>query len=157
MKAVVLLSGGLDSSTLLYEAIAGGHEVLALSLHYGQRHARELEAAAKVATLAGVEHKQVNLLPLLDVFAGADSSQVGNYVPVPTGHYADESMKRTIVPNRNMILLSIAAAFAISNNAKLVGYAAHAGDHPIYPDCRPEFAESFNKTVELATGGLVSL
>lgn len=71
------------------------------------------------------------------IFPG--SSQTSEDVPVPEGHYAEESMKATVVPNRNMVLLSLATAWAVSLKAQYVAYAAHAGDHAIYPDCRPEF------------------
>ncbi len=146
-KAVVLLSGGLDSSALLYATAKAGHEVFALSVHYGQRHERELHAAAAIAERAGVSHRVVDLSLLKPILAG--SSQTSDDVDVPEGHYADETMKLTVVPNRNMILISIAVAYAVSLKAPYVAYAAHAGDHAIYPDCRPEFITRIARAIEV--------
>jgi 7-cyano-7-deazaguanine synthase len=151
-KAVVLLSGGLDSSTLLWYAIAQEVEVVALSVLYGQRHEAELRAAAKVAARAHVMHVACPAgYALAPIFAAARSSQVGTHAPVPEGHYAADNMAVTVVPNRNMILLSIAGAFSVAQGAGRIAYAAHAGDHPQYPDCRPEFIEAFRKALFLAT------
>lgn len=143
MKAVVLLSGGMDSSVLLGHLLEEGVECHALSIDYGQRHARELHAAYMVAQHYGVPFVHLDMsLVGQSLFAGAGSSQVGNRVPVPHGHYTAENMKLTIVPNRNMMLLALAGARAASLGALQVAYAAHAGDHAVYPDCRPEFAEA---------------
>lgn len=134
---VCLLSGGMDSTVLLY-LLRERYEVLALSVSYGQRHKRELLAAQAVVQAAGVQHRVVDLSALSVVLAG--SSQTSADIAVPHGHYADSNMSVTVVPNRNMILLAVAAAQAISSQTASVAYAAHAGDHEIYPDCRPEFA-----------------
>jgi len=137
-RVVVLLSGGMDSTVLLAHERALGRETIALNICYGQRHVREIDAAAKVAEFYNAEYHFVNLPP--EIWEGSSSSQIlKNEVPVPHGHYADESMKTTVVPNRNMMLLSVAAAVAISKKCQFVGYAAHAGDHAIYPDCRSSF------------------
>lgn len=136
-KSIVVYSGGLDSTVLLAKLVAEGREVKALSVDYGQRHRRELEAAAKVCALLGVEHRVADLSGLKPLLAG--SSQTDESVAVPHGHYAEENMKLTVVPNRNMLLLAAAAAWAISLKYDSVAYAAHAGDHAIYPDCREEF------------------
>jgi 7-cyano-7-deazaguanine synthase len=155
---VVLLSGGLDSSTLLYYVRYLNHDPVALSVAYGQRHERELAHAELIAHEAGVPLCAVNLdAALRPVFAHVQSSQVGQRVPVPHGHYTDVTMQSTIVPNRNMLLLAIAAAFAQSIGARHVAYAAHAGDHPVYPDCRPEFIRSCGDTISYATDGAVTL
>jgi len=152
-KIVVLLSGGLDSSTLLYVLKDEGLDPLALAVRYGQKHVRELGAARKIADHAGVELVTADLVHALSpIFNGARSSQVGQKVDVPTGHYADESMKLTIVPNRNMLLLAVAGALAVSRGIKAVAYAAHAGDHPIYPDCRPEFIDAASQALQLGSG-----
>jgi 7-cyano-7-deazaguanine synthase len=157
-KAVVLLSGGLDSSTLLHQLLFEEFSVTGLTIDYGQRHRRELLAAIQIAEKAGVDHKLIHMdSALRPIFAEARSSQVGSFVPVPEGHYADETMKATIVPNRNMLLLAVAGALAESIGAGFVAYAAHAGDHPIYPDCRPEFYESCELTLVYATDGRVRL
>ena len=134
-KAVVLLSGGLDSTVLLHTLLYEEYEPTAISVRYGQKHARELVCAVEVAKRAGVQHVMVDAAAALaPVFEFAKSSQVGMQdIPVPHGHYADESMRLTVVPNRNMVLLAIAGALAASIDAKTIAYAAHAGDHPIYP------------------------
>jgi 7-cyano-7-deazaguanine synthase len=157
-KAVVLLSGGLDSTTLLYMLRDRGLHVHALSVLYGQRHRRELEFAKALTDQLNVMHTICDLdAPLRPVFAGARSALVGQQVEVPHGHYADETMKVTVVPNRNMFLLSTATALAVSAKAQWVAYAAHAGDHPIYPDCRPDFIEAVSLAIVRGTGGTVRL
>jgi 7-cyano-7-deazaguanine synthase len=143
----------MDSTTLLYQLLNDNLTVTALSIDYGQRHIRELASAEEIAKTVNVPIINVNLGPALrPIFALAKSSQVGQLVDVPEGHYADETMKLTVVPNRNMMLLSVAGALAVSTDASLIAYAAHAGDHPVYADCRPEFIESFAQTLFLATG-----
>lgn len=139
-KIVQCFSGGLDSTVLLYHLRKEGYEVHCLSVDYGQKHERELLMAGRItAGVWGLEHVTVSLSPsILPLLKG--SSQTDSSVPVPEGHYAEESMKATVVPNRNMILLSLATAWAVSIKAREVAYAAHAGDHAIYPDCRPIFA-----------------
>jgi 7-cyano-7-deazaguanine synthase len=152
MKTVVLLSGGLDSSTLLYWVRDHGDTPLALSIVYGQRHVRELYAAQSVAAAAGAPHATCFAGGALSpIFASARSSQVGQGVGVPEGHYAEDNMAITVVPNRNMLLLAIAGAFAVSEGAGEIAYAAHAGDHAQYPDCRPEFIQSCAGTLALGT------
>lgn len=158
MKAVSLLSGGLDSTTLLYQLIADGYEPHALSFDYGQRHRKELNVAAAIAKDVNVPHHVIKLdawtpitkdrakvSPLSTLIGG--SSLTDEQVAVPDGHYAEESMKQTVVPNRNAIMLSIAYGIAIADGASLVAFAAHAGDHTIYPDCRPEFVEALGQAL----------
>jgi 7-cyano-7-deazaguanine synthase len=143
---------------LIYQLKYEGHEVSALGVDYGQRHLRELESAKAVAAAAGVPYTLVDMaVAMIPVFKGAQSSQVGAELDVPHGHYAAENMKTTIVPNRNMLLISLAGALAESIGATLVCFAAHAGDHAIYPDCRPEFNGSAAKTLYLATDGRVTV
>lgn len=146
MKTIVLCSGGLDSATLLYDLRRAGQELRGLSVDYGQRHSRELAAAAEICRQTGVEHRQVDLTALNPLLAG---SALTDAVPVPNGHYTDESMKITVVPNRNMLLLSVAIAWAVSLRFDAVAYAAHGGDHAIYPDCRPEFVEAMDRAAGL--------
>lgn len=161
MKAILTLSGGMDSTVLLYHLLSQGHEVRTLSVNYGQRHSRELTAAFDVANAACMkfaslykEHKLVDLHALKQLMGG--SSQTDD-VPVPEGHYAEESMKLTVVPNRNMILLSLAGAWAVSTKSDFVAYAAHSGDHAVYPDCRPEFAEAMSKALSMCDWHIVTL
>jgi 7-cyano-7-deazaguanine synthase len=143
-STVVLLSGGLDSTTLLYYVKSIEDGPVAISFRYGQLHSKEVEAAAKTCAFLQVPHKIINL----DIGALLKGSALTDpLVPVPQGHYEDSTMRQTVVPNRNMILLSIAAAWAISIGARKVAYAAHAGDHAIYPDCRPEFLDKVTEAV----------
>lgn len=160
MKAIVLFSGGLDSTVLLAEMVSiyGTHNVLALSVNYGQRHSIELRSAERIVKHYEVEHIVLDLSESLKpIFYGAASSQVGSKVDVPLGHYAAETMKTTIVPNRNMILLSLAAALAEVRGATTVAYAAHAGDHAIYPDCRPVFISAMIAALRFGTTNEVRL
>lgn len=145
---VVIHSGGLDSTVLLYALRAAGEDVRALSIDYGQRHARELAAAQAICAGAGVPHRVADLSGLGILLAG--SSLTSPEVAVPEGHYTAESMKATVVPNRNMILISVAAGYAISLGADRVAYGAHGGDHAIYPDCREEFAQALDAALALA-------
>lgn len=149
-KVIVLLSGGMDSTVLLTDYVRKNIDVEAIALDYGQRHSRELIAAEQVADHFGAHLTTVEMaLTCEQLFAGAKSSQVGEREDVPHGHYAAATMKTTIVPNRNMILLALAGARAASVGARIVSYAAHAGDHAIYPDCRPEFAMTMNQALAL--------
>lgn len=137
MKAIVVFSGGLDSTVLLKQMQNVCEEVKAISIFYGQRHAKELDHARQICKELQVQHQVVDLCTLMPLLAG--SSQTDPSVPVPHGHYAEESMKLTVVPNRNMVLLAVAGMWAISSKFDYVVYGAHAGDHAIYPDCREEF------------------
>jgi 7-cyano-7-deazaguanine synthase len=138
-KTILIYSGGLDSTVCLYHLRATGHSVKCLGVDYGQRHRRELLGALKICQSLGVEYRTADLSALKPLLAG--SSQTDDSVPVPHGHYAAENMKLTVVPNRNMLMLAVAGAWAISTKSDSVAYAAHAGDHAIYPDCRDEFVE----------------
>lgn len=145
MKTILTYSGGLDSTVLLYHLLNEEHEVRCLSVYYGQRHKRELIHAADICRKLGVEHFIADLSCLRPILAG--SSQTSD-VAVPDGHYAEESMKLTVVPNRNMILLSLAGAWAVSTKSNQIAYAAHAGDHTIYPDCRASFTDPLNEALQ---------
>jgi 7-cyano-7-deazaguanine synthase len=149
VKAVVICSGGMDSTTLLHymKAHLGKENVAALGVDYGQRHSRELLFANEQAKLCDVSFELANLLGIRHLLSGSALTDSG--VEVPHGHYEDESMKATVVPNRNMIMLSVAAGAAIARGFDAVAYGAHAGDHTIYPDCRPEFAEAVEKALAL--------
>jgi 7-cyano-7-deazaguanine synthase len=148
MKALVLFSGGLDSTVLAAQLQADGIETLLLSIDYGQRHAKELDRAEKIALALGLPHRILRLPDLGPLLGG--SSLTDDQVELPEGHYAEESMKATVVPNRNMILLALAGGHALSIGFDTIAYAAHAGDHTIYPDCRPEFADAMEKALGLA-------
>jgi len=146
MKTILIYSGGIDSTVLLYHLRREGHGVRCLGINYGQRHLRELEAAKAICGRAKVEYRMADLSALKPLLGG---SALTSDLEVPEGHYAEESMKQTVVPNRNMIMLSVAIGWAVSLKSDAVAYAAHAGDHPIYPDCRPEFVEAMNAAAGL--------
>ncbi len=156
MKVVIIFSGGLDSSTMLYALKAQGHKLTAIGFDYGQRHRVELDAAQTIAKIAGVDYRTIDLSALGPVIAG-NSSQVNPDVDVPDGHYTEDSMKATVVPNRNMIMLSVAVAHAISIDYDAVAYGAHAGDHTIYPDCREEFVDAMKSVIALCDWKKVQL
>jgi len=135
MKTKLIYSGGMDSTVLLYLLLKRGHDVSCISFHYGQRHSKELQCAAAICKDLGIDH-QILTLPTL-----RGSSLVGDG-DIPHGHYAEESMKQTVVPNRNMIFIAHAVSAAIADGCDAVAYGCHAGDHAIYPDCRPDFVEA---------------
>jgi 7-cyano-7-deazaguanine synthase len=141
-KTIVVLSGGLDSTTLLYHLRAAGHELKALSVDYGQRHSRELQAASRICKLTGTDHQVVDLSGLAPIFGG--NALTDRSVDVPRGEYSQTTMTVTTVPNRNMILLSIAAGWAIAAKFNAVAFGAHSGDYTPYPDCQPAFAKAMN-------------
>ncbi len=132
-KSVVIYSGGMDSFTLLHHVIdehdGDTSKVAALSFHYGQRHKKELDYAAREAQRLGVAHQIVDVGTLLPLLGG---SALTSDVAVPEGHYAAENMKLTVVPNRNMIMLAIATGYAVSIDGNAVYFGAHAGDHDTY-------------------------
>jgi 7-cyano-7-deazaguanine synthase len=138
-KAVLILSGGMDSTTLLYDLISRGYEVHAVTFDYHQKHNNEIACAKKSCKKLQVPHKIIDISVLNEL---APSCLTRDAWEVPEGNYAEESMKQTVVPNRNMVFLSLAASYAIGIGATHLFYAAHAGDHAIYPDCRPVFASA---------------
>jgi 7-cyano-7-deazaguanine synthase len=142
MKVVVLLSGGLDSTVLAADLHKRGERLEAITFNYGQRHARELDAARAVAASLNIPQ---NIVDLDLARLAPTSSQTSSSIAVPHGHYADESMRVTVVPNRNMVMLSLAIARAIADGADAVAFAAHKGDHAIYPDCRLPFVRAMEK------------
>ena len=143
---VVIYSGGMDSFTLLHRALARGLRVHALSFDYGQRHVRELACARQVCQALAIPHKVLDIRAMSEVMSG---SSLTSDIDVPEGHYEEESMKATVVPNRNMIMLSVAVGWALALKFDAVAYGAHSGDHAIYPDCREEFAEALDQAVRL--------
>lgn len=148
-KAVVLLSGGLDSTTTLAQAIADGNEVTALSFRYGQRHSKELVSASNVAKHYGIRHVIVDMdlsmfrsaltMKDIDVPENRDESQMGSDIPV------------TYVPARNIIMMSVAAGLCESVDADKIYIGANVVDYSGYPDCRPEFFEAFEKMINVGT------
>jgi 7-cyano-7-deazaguanine synthase len=150
MKTIVICSGGLDSVSLAH-MVAQDHELAGLiSFDYGQRHRKELDYAALCAQRLGVPHDIIDLRPVGAVLTG---SALTDDVDVPDGHYAEDSMKVTVVPNRNAIMLTVAFGAAAARGADAVATAVHGGDHFIYPDCRPAFTEAFEAMQKLALDG----
>lgn len=145
--SVIILSGGMDSTTLLYdeqERIA-----LAISFDYGSNHnAREIPFARLHCQRLGIKHIVIPLDFMTQYFK---SSLLEGSDAIPEGHYADENMKSTVVPFRNAIMLSIAVGIAESNQLKNVMMANHAGDHTIYPDCTPAFVDAFDQAAQAGT------
>ena len=149
VNAVVLLSGGLDSTTTLAQAIADGCDVTALSFRYGQRHTKELISAANVAKFFNVKHVIVDIdlsmfrsaltRPEIDVPENRDESQMGQDIPV------------TYVPARTIIMMSVATGLCESVDANRIYIGANVVDYSGYPDCRPEFFEAFEKMIAVGT------
>lgn len=152
MTSLVLLSGGMDSTT----ALAATRNVrLALSVDYGQRHVKEIAAAERIAALYGVRHEVLDLTGWGRLLKG--SSLTDPDVAVPDGHYAAPSMVATVVPNRNATMLMAAVGVADALGIAKVVTAVHAGDHAVYADCRPEFIDAANETARVATEGRVRI
>jgi 7-cyano-7-deazaguanine synthase len=150
-KALIILSGGLDSTTLLYDIVNqyGAENVVALSFNYGSKHnAQELAKALKSCTQLSVKHE---IISLQEVFRLFNSALLEGGEEVPKGHYEEENMKKTVVPFRNGILLSLAVGYAESQGIDKVFYGAHSGDHAIYPDCREEFIKAISSAAKTGT------
>lgn len=155
MKTLVLLSGGMDSTTALYWARKEHDVVGAVSFDYGSKHnAKELEQAAWHCAESGLRHDVV-ALPFVNELFTSDLLQSGG--EIPDGHYADENMKRTVVPFRNGIMLAIACGIAESRDAEALVIAAHAGDHAIYPDCREPFMQAMAASMREGTYARIEL
>ena len=155
MKVLVLLSGGMDSTSLLY-AMHDEHDVLgALSFHYGSKHNdRELHYASYHCQQLGIDHK---VIPLDFIAEHFTSDLLLSGGEIPEGHYESANMSKTVVPFRNGIMLSIAAGYAESIGADAVSIAAHSGDHAVYPDCRDSFMEAFQSAIKLGTYAQIEL
>lgn len=155
MKSVIVYSGGLDSTVLLYHLRDAGHDLHALSIDYGQKHRCELVYARAICRRLGVPHPTADLSAIQPLLAG--SSLTSPEIEVAEGHYTEASMRSTVVPNRNMIFLAVATGHALSIQAGQIAYAAHSGDHAIYPDCRDAFADAMASAIRLADWNQVEL
>jgi 7-cyano-7-deazaguanine synthase len=150
-KAVVLLSGGLDSTVTLAQAVSQGYCVTPLTIYYGQRHARELKAAKDVVRFYGLER---HIIIDLDLTSFKTSALISRGIDVPERNSAEQiglDIPLTYVPARNMIFLSIAAGLCESESAERVFIGANSLDYSGYPDCRPEFFEAFQRVLEVGT------
>ncbi len=149
-QVVAIVSGGMDSVTLAYFLDSEGHELHLLAVDYGQRHKKELTYAKQCAERLGASFEVADISGVGRLLSG---SALTDDIVVPHGHYAAENMAVTVVPNRNAIMLSIAYGVAVARGASLVACAVHAGDHYVYPDCRPEFIEAFDRMQRRAVEG----
>lgn len=165
MKALVLFSGGVDSTTCLGLAIEkyGADQVMALSVYYGQKHSRELEAAEKIAARYGVKHQTLDLAL---IFEGSDCSLLkGSGAEIPKESYAEQLSRTdgapvsTYVPFRNGLFLASAASIALSNGCTEIYYGAHSDDAAgnAYPDCSADFNEAIGRAVYLGSGGVLEV
>ena len=160
IRAVMALSGGMDSTALLVHLLAEGYNVRCISYNYGQKHAIELDRACEnIAYLRSeghyVEHEIADLTSAMGLFHSALTTD--DY-EVPEGHYEEDKMKQTVVPNRNAIFASILYGYALSTSVEedsdvVVALGVHSGDHEIYPDCRPEFYEALEKALKIGNWG----
>jgi len=151
MKTLVVCSGGLDSVTLAYK-VAQEYDLGGLiSFDYGQRHKKELAYAARCAEALGVKHSIIDIAQGGAMLSG---SALTDDIDVPDGHYAQDTMKITVVPNRNAIMLAFSYGVASAQNMDAVATAVHGGDHFIYPDCRPGFIKSFEAMQNHALEGV---
>jgi len=155
-KAVISLSGGMDSTGLLVRLLSEGYEVYALSFYYGQKHRVELSRANSNVEYLKIKGHKVH--QMVSDISGAmsvfDSALTTEDVEVPEGHYEQDNMKATVVPNRNAIFASVIYGYALSLANKfdekvIIGLGVHSGDHAIYPDCRPEFYEAIEKAFKI--------
>lgn len=148
--AIAIVSGGLDSVTLAYLLHAEGYQLHLLSFDYGQRHKKELAFAEGCARRLKATFDLIDLSGLGPYLKG---SALTDAIEVPDGHYAAPNMAITVVPNRNAIMLSLAYGIAVAENAEAVAIGVHAGDHFIYPDCRPDFLTAFASMQRRAVEG----
>ncbi|MGO6944305.1 7-cyano-7-deazaguanine synthase QueC [Rhizobium johnstonii] len=154
MKTIVVCSGGLDSVTLAHKVATEQQLIGLVSFDYGQRHRKELDFAARCASRLAVPH---HIIDIASIGGHLSGSALTDNVEVPDGHYAEETMKATVVPNRNAIMLAIAFGLAAAQKADAVAVAVHGGDHFIYPDCRPGFIDAFQHMQNEALDGYANV
>lgn len=154
-KGVCILSGGLDSCVVAHIMKKELNlDLLCITFFYGQKHNQEILFAKNIAEELGAKWYQYTIS--LPKIVKENSSLTGS-LHIPEGSYCEESMRSTVVPNRNTIMLSIAWSVLCAYDAEYLGCGVHAGDHFIYPDCRPEYIDSLRKTFKLGTFGHCSL
>ncbi len=157
-RAVLVVSGGMDSCVLTHYYAAAGWNLHLLSFNYGQKHVKELTYAERyIADLkkrypVAIEHNIIEL-PIARLLANSDSALINPDRKMPHGHYTDDSMRATVVPYRNPNMLLQAATVAWNEDASVIAFAAHHGDYSQYPDCREIFVDAFNKMIATAMVG----
>jgi 7-cyano-7-deazaguanine synthase len=151
---VAVVSGGLDSAVLAHHLRDEGWDLRLVSFDYGQRHRVELEHAAAMAAGMGARHDVVDLRSVGALLTG--SALTDDAVAVPDGHYTEDSMRSTVVANRNAIFAMVATGVAVADGAGAVGLGVHAGDHAVYPDCRPPFIAAAEQLAKVANEGFVT-
>ena len=159
-KIVIGLSGGMDSATLLGILLEQGYEVHCCTFYYGSKHNKwENRAAENIIDFYQAQDSPVfgYVINLVEAFKEFSSNLLLSGEEIPEGHYNDENMKKTVVPNRNMILTSVMVGLAESIGAEAVALGVHSGDHHIYPDCRLEFIKALDTTVYLSTDKKVEI
>lgn len=158
-EAIIIISGGMDSVTLLYD-IADKYihdNILVISFNYGSRHnASEIPMAMYHCAKLNIDHKIIDMVQIFSNFNSALLDK-NDSEKIPEGHYEQENMKKTVVPFRNGIMLSIATGVAETVGASKIYYGAHGGDHAIYPDCRLEFIKAINNAARLGTYNKVKI
>lgn len=153
-KTILIYSGGLDSTVLLYKLLNDDHETKCISFFYGQKHLKEIESAKHFTSKFKLEHEIIDISNISHLLSKSSLISGNN---IPDGLYNKESMTHTVVPNRNMIMLSIASAWAMNLKYNFISYAAHNSDYTIYPDCRPEFVNNLNETLKISDWNKVEL
>ena len=151
-KAVVMVSGGVDSSTLCYKAVREGCEVFPLTFIYGQKHEKEIRSSENICRRLGLSPNIIDLSSARTLFGSSALTDRDVEIPrvsATTGNY--ETLSATVVPNRNAIFLSLSVAYSQSIGCDTVFYGAHHSDRGVYPDCRVEFVSAFEKAERLAT------
>lgn len=154
-KVIAVASGGMDSAAMVYYLRDEGLDVEVISFDYGQRHKIELQYASRLY------HRQLELRwDIVNISSMTEfistSALTNPAIQVPEGHYAEETMKQTVVPNRNAIMMNIAIGIAVARKADYVATGVHAGDHAVYPDCRPAFIEKLEQLAIVANEGFIS-
>ena len=151
-KAVVMVSGGVDSSTLCYKAVREGYDVYTLTFVYGQKHEKEIRSSEKICRHLGLRPNIVDLSSIKDLFGASALTDRDIEIPrVSASARNYETLAATVVPNRNAIFLSLAVAYSQSIGCDTVFYGAHHSDRGVYPDCRLEFVSAFEEAERLAT------
>jgi 7-cyano-7-deazaguanine synthase len=154
-KCVVICSGGLDSTVLLYDCIDKGFEPIVVSFNYGQRHVKELDCITEIRKELKLQHQIFNLSDIFNTFTS--SALIDKTKELPMEHYTNESQKLTVVSNRNGIMLNIAAGVADNLKINKVFYGCHSNDFSIYRDCRLEYVHAMSEAIYLGTDSLVEV